>query len=296
MFDWQRALARTAIPALILMALIGALSLGVGASPAQADEVTKTFSISGRAKVHIQTDDGAVRVSTGDIKQVEIRVEYSGYKLDRDLRVSTTQNGDSVDVVAKTTSGSWFSFGVRHSNLRVEVHMPRDADLEVTSGDGGVEVDAINGSLNVHTGDGHITVQGARGDMHLRAGDGHIEGRDLDGTLEATTGDGHINVTGRFDSLNLRAGDGSVTARALAGSKVQPSWTIHTGDGSVDLEIPGELQANLEASTHDGHISMGIQVTVEGSFSSSRVQGKINGGGGQVSIHTGDGSIHLSKT
>jgi hypothetical protein len=294
MLDRQKGLAKTVIPTLIFTALIGGFLLG--ASPAQADEVTKTFSISGRAKVHIQTDDGAVRVSTGDIKQVEIRVEYSGYKLDRDLRVSTTQNGDSVDVVAKTTSGSWFSFGVRHSSLRVEVHMPKDADLEVTSGDGGVEVDAINGSLNVHTGDGHITVQGARGDMHLRAGDGHIEGRDLDGTLEATTGDGHINVTGRFDSLNLRSGDGSVTARALAGSKVQPSWTIHTGDGSVDLEIPGELQANLEASTHDGHISMGIQVTVEGSFSSSRVQGKINGGGGQVSIHTGDGSIHLSKT
>jgi|HubBroStandDraft_6_1064221.scaffolds.fasta_scaffold00291_23 hypothetical protein len=294
MLDRQKGLAKTVIPTLIFTALIGGFLLG--ASPAQADEVTKTFSISGRAKMHIQTDDGAVRVSTGDIKQVEIRVEYSGYKLDRDLRVSTTQNGDSVDVVAKTTSGSWFSFGVRHSSLRVEVHMPKDADLEVTSGDGGVEVDAINGSLNVHTGDGHITVQGARGDMHLRAGDGHIEGRDLDGTLEATTGDGHINVTGRFDSLNLRSGDGSVTARALAGSKVQPSWTIHTGDGSVDLEIPGELQANLEASTHDGHISMGIQVTVEGSFSSSRVQGKINGGGGQVSIHTGDGSIHLSKT
>ena len=294
MLDRQKGLAKTVIPTLIFTALIGGFLLG--ASPAQADEVTKTFSISGRAKMHIQTDDGAVRVSSGDIKQVEIRVEYSGYKLDRDLRVSTTQNGDSVDVVAKTTSGSWFSFGVRHSSLRVEVHMPKDADLEVTSGDGGVEVDAINGSLNVHTGDGHITVQGARGDMHLRAGDGHIEGRDLDGTLEATTGDGHINVTGRFDSLNLRSGDGSVTARALAGSKVQPSWTIHTGDGSVDLEIPGELQANLEASTHDGHISMGIQVTVEGSFSSSRVQGKINGGGGQVSIHTGDGSIHLSKT
>jgi hypothetical protein len=294
MMDRQRALAKAVIPYLVLTGLIAAFLLG--GSPAQADEVTKTFSISGRAKVHIQTDDGSVRVSTGDIKQVEIRVEYSGYKLDRDLRVSTTQNGDSVDIVAKTTSGSWFSFGVHHSSLNVEVHMPKDADLEVTSGDGGVEVDAINGSLNVHTGDGHITVQGARGDMHLRAGDGHIEGRGLDGTLEATTGDGHINVTGRFDSLNLRSGDGSVTARALAGSKVQPSWTIHTGDGSVDLEIPGELQANLEASTHDGHISMGIQVTVDGSFSSSRVQGKINGGGGQVSIHTGDGSIHLSKT
>ena len=294
MLNRSRILAKAVFPFLVLTCVVGVFLLGV--TPARAEEVTKTFPLSGRAKVRIQTDDGAVRISTGEIKQVQVRVEYQGYKLDRDLRVSATQNGDSVEISAKTI-GSWgIHFGVHRTNLRVEVHMPKDADLEVTTGDGGVDIDSINGSLNVHTGDGHIIVQGARGDMHLRAGDGHVEGRDLDGTLEVTTGDGHINVTGRFDSLNLRAGDGSVTARALAGSQVQPSWTIHTGDGSVDLEIPGELQANLEASTHDGHISLGIPVMVEGSFSSSRVQGKMNGGGGQVSIHTGDGSIHLSKT
>jgi DUF4097 and DUF4098 domain-containing protein YvlB len=294
MLDRQSLLAKVMVPFLMVTGSLGAIL--ATATVAHAEEVTKTFPVSGRAKVRIQTDDGDVRVSTGDIKQVEVRVEYEGYKLDRDLRVSTTQNGDSVDISAKTIGNWGFHFGVHHANLRVEVHMPKDADLEVTSGDGGVDVDSIKGSLNVHTGDGHINVQGAHGDMHLRAGDGHVEGRDLDGTLEVTTGDGHINVSGRFDSLNLRAGDGSVTARASAGSKVQPSWTIHTGDGSVDLEIPGELQANLEASTNDGHISLGIQVTVEGTFSSSRVQGKINGGGGQVSIRTGDGSIHLSKT
>ncbi len=47
----------------------------------------------------------AVRVSTGDIKQVEVRVIYSGYKLDKDLMVSATQSGDSVEVEAKTTDG-----------------------------------------------------------------------------------------------------------------------------------------------------------------------------------------------
>jgi DUF4097 and DUF4098 domain-containing protein YvlB len=294
MRDSRNLLAKAVVPFLMVAGSFGAVLATTKA--VQAEEVTKTFPISGRAKVKVQTDDGAVRVSTGDIKQVEVRVTYEGYKLDRDLRVSTTQNGDSIDISAKTI-GSWgVHFGVHHTNLRVEVHMPKDADLEVTSGDGGVDVDSIKGSLNVHTGDGHINVQGARGDMHLRAGDGHVEGRDLDGTLEVTTGDGHINVAGRFDSLNLRAGDGSVTAKAATGSKVVSSWTIHTGDGSVDLEIPGELKANLEASTNDGHISLGIPVTVEGTFSSSRVQGKMNGGGGQVSIRTGDGSIHLSKT
>src|SRR5216683_507123 len=224
-------------------ALAGAL-LGGGMllAPAGvwADEVAKTFTVTGHAHVKVQTDDGSVRVSTGDIMQVEIRVEYSGYKLDRDLQVSTSQNGDSVEVIAKTRSGNWFNFGARHTSLRVEVHMPKDAVLEVTSGDGSVEADSINGNLDVKTGDGHV------------------------------------NVEGRFDALTIRTGDGSVTARAGKGSTVSAPWNIHTGDGSVDLDLPGELQANLDASTHDGRISLGIPVMVEGTFSTTKILGKMN--------------------
>jgi Putative adhesin len=271
------------------------LALGC-ASLSSADEVTKTFTVSGRAHVKVETDDGAVRVSTGDIKQVEIRVVYTGYKLDKDLRVSTDQSGDSVAVIAKTSGGNFWSWGVRHSSLRVEVHMPKDADLNVRAGDGSVEADSIDGSVDITTGDGSITVQGARGTIRFHTGDGHIEARGLDGNVDASSGDGHINLEGRFDGLNIRTGDGSVTARAAAGSKVATSWSIHTGDGSVDLELPGDLQANLDASTHDGHISSGLQMTVEGSFSSSSIHGKLNGGGPSLTIQTGDGSIHLSKT
>ena len=73
--------------------------------------MAKTFTVSGHAKVKVETDDGAVRVSTGDIKQVEIRVVYTGYKLDKDLRVSTEQNGDSVEVVAKTSGRQLLELG-----------------------------------------------------------------------------------------------------------------------------------------------------------------------------------------
>jgi hypothetical protein len=275
--------------------IAGTLAPG-SATVAQADEVAKTFSVSGHAQVRVETDDGAVRVSTGDIKQVEVRVVYSGYKLDKDLRVSTTQNGDAVEVVAKT-SGTWgFHWGVNHARLRVEVHMPKDADLSVRTGDGSVEADSINGNVDVSTGDGSITVQGAKGNIRFHTGDGSIEARGLDGQVEASSGDGHVDVEGRFDSLNIKTGDGSVTARASAGSKVQSGWTIHTGDGSVDLEIPGDLRANIDASTHDGHISLGLPLTVEGTFSSSKIHGKLNGGGQSLTIQTGDGSIHLNKS
>lgn len=272
------------------------LMTAMAASVSQAEEINKTFTVNGHAKVRVQTDDAAVRVSTGDIKQVEVRVVYSGYKLDKDLHVTTSQNGDSVEVLAKTGSGFSWNWGVRHSQLRVEVHMPKDADLDITSGDGSVEVAAISGTVEIRTGDGSISLQDARGDIRLKAGDGSIEGRGLDGKVDAMTGDGHINLEGRFDSLNLKSGDGSVTARANNGSKVLGTWNIHTGDGSVDLELPGQIQANIDASTHDGHISLDIPVTVEGTFSSSRINGKMNGGGSPIVVRTGDGSIHLNKS
>src|SRR5215471_2442533 len=106
---------RRATTAWVGTALTGIALMGLGlATPGtvQAEEVTKTFTVTGHARVRVQTDDGSVRVSTGDIKQVEIRVVYTGYKLDRDLRVSAAQNGDSIEVTAKTGTGSWFNFGV----------------------------------------------------------------------------------------------------------------------------------------------------------------------------------------
>jgi len=279
----------------VVALVVGVVAL-VSAGQVRSEEVAKTFTVSGHASVKVTTDDGAVRVSTGDIKQVEVRVIYTGYKLDKDLRVSTTQSGDTVEVVAKTSSGGFWNWGVRHANLRVEVHMPKDADLTVDTGDGSVEAESINGNLDVKTGDGHIAVQGAKGVIRLHTGDGSIEARDLDGRADVTTGDGHVNLDGRFDTLNIKTGDGSVTARAHGGSKVMTGWNIHTGDGSIDLDLPGEIQANLDVSTNDGHISMGIPVLVEGTLSTTKISGKMNGGGAPIVVRTGDGSIHLNKT
>jgi hypothetical protein len=275
-----------------LAVLAGSLAAGA----AQAEEWTKSYSISGRARVRVDSNDGSVRVTTnGDAKQVEFRVTYNGYTIDKNLNITTKQDGDAVEVSARTRNGFSLGWGI-HRSLRIEVRMPREADLNVDTGDGSVESDAISGNVDIHTGDGHIRLDGAKGDIRLRTGDGSIEGRDLDGKLEATSGDGHVTLDGRFDTLNIKTGDGSITARANPGSKVASSWNVHTGDGSVTMTLPGDLQANIDASTNDGRISLGIPVMVEGNLGTSKIQGKLNGGGQPLTIHTGDGSIHLSKT
>lgn len=290
------------------------LAVGAVAPRAGAEEVVKSFAVSGRANVRVETNDGSVRVSPSDGKQVEFRVEYQGYDLGKNLRVDSRQEGDKVELVARVTS-RW-SFGWNHNsrNLHIEVRMPREGDLQVETGDGTVEVSSLNGNVNVHTGDGSvkanslngtidlhtndgsIAVDSLKGDIRLRTGDGSIEARDIDGKVEADSGDGRIRIAGRFDALNVKTGDGSVDTRVLPGSKMASSWTIRTGDGSVDVVLPADFQANIDATTGDGHISLGIPVTVEGTFSRSQIRGRMNGGGQPLTIHTGDGSIRLSKS
>jgi hypothetical protein len=280
---------------------------------AQAEDWTKSFPVTGRAQVRVDTNDGAVRIMTSDTKEVAFRVMYEGFELNKNLHIDTRQDGDSVQINARV-SGHWgFSWGKGH-RIEIEVRMPQNADLQIDTGDGSVETQAINGRLKIHTGDGSVrsqtvsgsvdidtgdgsvTLDGAKGDIRLRTGDGHIDARNLDGSVDAASGDGHIKIDGRLDSLNVKTGDGSIDARLQPGSKVVSSWTIHTGDGSVDLVLPADLQANIDASTNDGHISLGIPVTVEGTFKNSELHGKMNGGGQTLTVHTGDGSIRLSKS
>ena len=292
------------------------LAAALIAPPAGAEEVTKSFAVSGRPNVRVETNDGSVRVTSADSKQVEFHVEYQGYELGKNLRVDARQDGDKVELVARLM-GRWgmnFNWGHNSRRLHIEVRMPRDGDLQVVTGDGSVEASSVHGTVNVHTGDGavkanslngtidlhtsdgSITVDSLKGDIRLRTGDGAIEARDLDGKVEADSGDGHIRLAGRFEALNVKTGDGSVDTRVLPGSKMTTSWTLRTGDGSVDVVLPADFQADINATTGDGHISLGIPVTVEGTFSKSEIRGKMNGGGQMLTIHTGDGSIRLSKS
>ena len=298
----------------IRMGIVGAALLAACAVTASAEEVTKSFAVTGRANVRVETNDGSVRVTSSDSKQVEFRVEYQGYEVGKNLRIDARQDGDKVELTARVTGNWGFSWGHNSRRLHIEVRMPREADLQVQTGDGAVQAESIHGTVNVHTGDGSvkasslsgtidlhtsdgsITVDNLKGDVRLRTGDGSIEARDLDGKVEADSGDGHIRIAGRFDSLNVKTGDGSVDTRVLPGSKMVTSWTIRTGDGSVDLVLPSDFQTNIDASTGDGHISLGIPVTVEGTFKNSEMHGKMNGGGQPLTIHTGDGSIRLSKS
>src|SRR5713226_7712756 len=141
--------------------------LAASAVAVRAEDVTKSFAVSGRANVRVETNDGSVRVTTGDSKQVEFRVEYHGYELGKNLRVDARQDGDKVELVARVTGHWGFSFGHNSRGLHIEVRMPREADLQVETGDGSVQAESINGTVNVHTANGSVKAYSLNGTIDL---------------------------------------------------------------------------------------------------------------------------------
>jgi DUF4097 and DUF4098 domain-containing protein YvlB len=278
-------------PALIGTALLAA---GLFATAAHADDYAKTYTVANRANVHVDTDDGSVTVTTSDTKEVEFRVEYQGYTLDKSLRIDSSQHGDEVELTARIPHGFHIALGMMR-RLHVEVRMPKDADLQVRTGDGSIKVNNVSGTVDLHSGDGAINVSSLKGSVRIHTGDGSIEASEMDGKCDATSGDGRIRLSGRFDVLSAKSGDGSVGVEAQHGSKLDSSWSVYSGDGSIEVALPPDLPVNIEASSGDGHISTDIPITMEGVISKSRVHGKMNGGGSTLTIHTGDGSIRLKQ-
>lgn len=257
---------------------LAVLALGLAASlPAFAEEWSKTYNVSGRPSLHIETSDANIRVNTWDQRTIEARVITTRYKIGEDgIRVDEHQNGDAVDIEVRFPH---HDFGFSWGNRRVDIviQMPRE------------------GKVNLRTGDGKIELSGLKGEMDLHSGDGSEILDSVDGKLHASTSDGHIRANGRFDELELKTGDGHVDVRAASGSSLATNWKLETGDGNVSLELPSELAADVDLHTGDGHIDLEMPVTTSGQVREGEVHGKINGGGSLLSIHTGDGSIHLRK-
>lgn len=246
--------------------------------PARADEWSKTYNLSGKPELRIETSDAAIRVSTWDQNAIEAKVITTHYKIgEGGIRIDERQTGNTVEIEVHYPHNG-FNIGWSNHRVEINIQMPREGDV------------------NLRTGDGEIKVAGLKGRMDLHSGDGAENLDNVDGKLHATTGDGHIHASGRFDELELKTGDGHVEVRAAAGSSMAAGWRLETGDGSVSLDLPADLAADVDLYTSDGHIDLDMPVTTEGQIRQGEVRGKLNGGGSLLTIRTGDGSIHLGKS
>jgi hypothetical protein len=257
----------------------------------------KRFAMSGRPDVSLATFDGSIEVRTWDRPEVVVDVEK--YAMDKDLvadiEVLAEQSGNrvTVEVRLKRARHGWgFNRGAR-----LVVSMPEAADLQATSGDGSIDVERIEGRVELRSGDGSIRGHDLTGDVKAQTGDGSIRLNQIEGRLDIGTGDGSIVATGRLSALHARSGDGSVRIRAETGSAAAEDWDVSTGDGSVTIDLPERFDAELDAHTGDGRVMVSDRSLSEASEHSKRtIRARLGAGGRSVRVRSGDGTIRLGRS
>jgi len=187
---------------------------------AHAAQWTKTYNITGRPELRVDTNDGSITIRTWDEKRIEAVVTTRGWDIGNgEVQIHERQSGDRVEFEARVPSFrvDFLSFNERW--LRIELRVPRDTRTDVRSSDGSVDVSGLQGYVRINTGDGSIRADG------------------VDGALEARTGDGSVHADGRFEALEVHTGDGSVEVTAASGSRVNSAWRIETAASTSGFPV-----------------------------------------------------------
>jgi len=161
------------------------------------------------------------------------------------------------------TSGTIHAAGPRSSDGRswsvsYRLHVPRNAELALTSTNGGISVRATRGAIELET---------SNGGLHLDDVGGKVKGR-------TTNGGVHVRLTGEAwpgEGLDLR-----------------------TTNGGVKLQVPAGYNAHLETGTTNGGIHSEIPVAVAGRMD-RQLSADLGHGGPTIRVFTTNGGVSLTR-
>jgi DUF4097 and DUF4098 domain-containing protein YvlB len=240
----------------------------------RADEWNQHWSVGPKPEIYVRANDASIRIEASGDRLVTATLRTRGVSIgESGVHVIDHQTGNRLEIEIREPV---MHFGWGSHSVQLELRVPKEIAADIHTGDGSIELRGIHGSLRVETGDGSV------------------HGEDLDGSLDAHCGDGSMNLTGRFDNLQVRTSDGHIDVEALQGSRIQAAWRLQTGDGSVKLDLPRSLSADLRVRTGDGHMQVNLPVSVMGEQNGHQLNGHLNSGGPLITVHTGDGSVTIS--
>lgn len=258
----HRRFAALALPACALLALsLPALAADHRGSLTQ--EFHQTYNISADGRVELSNINGDVHISTWDRNEVKVdAVKYADTKERLDeAKIEVDSSATRLSIETKYPEHDHtFTWGSHNNPASVEytLTVPRTVRLD--------EIKLINGEFDV---------TGVTGEVHASCINGRLEAHDLAGRAELSTINGHLEA--HFNQLSGK------------------SVKLDSVNGSVDLTIPSDSNAEIEASTVSGGISndFGLHVNnhqwvghdLRGELGTGGTHIKLNNVNGHISIH-----------
>ena len=217
--------------------------------------------------IEIKGVNGSVRAESTTGRNVEVYAEKTGRRYDpADVRIEVVPNGNGTTICAVYPSRTGRPNGCRpgaagqdiqNNDVKVEftVRVPKGVRFTGRTVNGGIYADHLGADVEAHTTNGKIALSTS----------GTALARTVNGSIHAILGKAEWNGARLFSAVN----------------------------GSIEVEVPGNTNADVSASTVNGRIVTDFPITVHGRFVNRNLHGTLGSGGRELRIHTVNGSITL---
>ena len=148
--------------------------------------------------------------------------------------------------------------------------------------------------LSAGTVNGEMRVRDLTSDVRASTVNGRVEVRNVGGEVKATTVNGKVEVTTRSGPVNASTVNGDIDV-SMASVTRDGEMSFHTVNGSVTVETPSSLDANVSLDTMHGSITSDYPVQLSGKFGPRHAEGTIGRGGRSIRLRTLNGSVELRK-
>ena len=221
----------------------------------------------GAERVTVRNLSGDVKITGWDRPLVQVRGERTAWGMDREtaqdraetmpLDIQLRDGEILVEARAAIASGVGL-VNLQRMHTDLEVTVPFDLPLHVTTTSGDVSVRGHAGLVEVNTSSGDIVISGASGQAIVETASGGIQLRSC-----------------RCQTLALTSLSGDIDLRLIAGAA--GDYRVRSANGDVVAELAGGVPIDIVLETVSGDLGTGPRVVLR-SQESSRFVGELPAG------------------
>ncbi|MDX1660542.1 MAG: DUF4097 family beta strand repeat-containing protein [Gemmatimonadota bacterium] len=278
------------------IALCAPLLVALFAPALAQEEVERRFAVDPDAYVKVFVQDGSVRVT--------------GWTKDSIAVTGTVARGElfAGGEGRNAKLGVWTDTDTAPGSARLIVRVPASATVWVKSESADARVAGVDAGVDVYSVTGAVRIEGEPRQVYAESMGGAVEIAADSPSVRAKSAAGEITFRGDTRDLTLSSVSGAVrveTDRPVRARLETVSGTVQwtggidrggaldviTHDGSAVLDLPADVDADLEANTVRGSITLAREGANR--VAAERLDVVLGAGGARVTVRTFSGDVRL---
>jgi len=240
----------------LALGTVAALLLATPAYAQLTEDFHRTVPLSGNGEVSLSNVNGDVEITGWERNEVQIDAVKEARDQQRldEAQIVVENGGDYVRIKTEYPHNRTNN---NPASVHYTLHVPQNARLQ--------HVSLVNGALTVDKVTGAVDASLVNGKAHIK---------DLAGPVEVSSVNGGVEAD--YASLsNVR------------------EIRLKSVNGSIDLGLPENPNAEFKASTVNGSIRTDFPLQVKGEFVGRRLSGTLGNGGTRIELNNVNGTIHI---